>query len=251
MSAIGRLASVDHRRGDLDAAARRVEEALTLQRDLNPLAAGALLRVSGTIARDVGDLPRAAARYRESLAMRWQWGEQRAVAESLASLAELGALSGRWEVAARLFGGLAALRRAIGVPGYRWEEPLHERALTTVREKLGDSEFATAFAAGRDLPMADVVALALDLAQAVETGGSATGRTSIAPASAGANVFGLTARETEVLRLLAAGLSDREIGRELSISPRTVARHLHSIYQKFAVGSRAAATALALRHGLT
>jgi DNA-binding CsgD family transcriptional regulator len=210
-----------------------------------------LLRVSGTIARDAGDLPRAAARYRESLVMRWQWGERRAVAESLASLAELGALSGRWEDAARLFGGLAELRRAIGVPGYRWEEALLERAVTTVREELGDAGFATAFEAGRNLPMADVVALAHDLALAVESGGSGAGSTSHAAASVDANAFGLTAREMEVLRFLAAGHSDREIGVALSISPRTVARHLHSVYQKFGVGSRAAATALAHRHGLT
>src|SRR5262249_13277821 len=133
MSAIGRLAFVDQRRGDLKAAARRVDEALGLPRELNPLAARALLRVSGEVAGDVGDLARAAARYRESLDMRWQWGERRAVAESLASVAELGTLNGRWEHAAMLFGGLAELRRAIGVPGYRWEEALLERALTTVR----------------------------------------------------------------------------------------------------------------------
>jgi DNA-binding CsgD family transcriptional regulator len=118
------------------------------------------------------------------------------------------------------------------------------------REKLGDAGFATAFQAGRDLPMADVVALAHDLALAVELGGSAPGSTSHAPAPGQTNEFGLTAREMEVLPFLAAGLSDREIGEALSISPRTVARHLHSVYQKFGVGSRAAATALAHRHGL-
>jgi non-specific serine/threonine protein kinase len=250
MSAIGRLAFVDQRRGDLDSAARRVEEALVLQRELNPLAAGALLRVAGTIARDNGDLPRAAAYYRESLDMRRQWGERRAVAESLASVAELGALCGRWQDAAGLFGGLADLRRAIGVPGYRWEEALLERALTTVRNELGDTEFATAFEAGRQLPLTDVVARALDLARAVEAGRPATGASARAVAPGDADGFALTAREIEVLRFAARGHSDREIAEELSISPRTVAHHLHSVYQKLGVGSRVAATAHAHRYGL-
>jgi DNA-binding NarL/FixJ family response regulator len=45
-------------------------------------------------------------------------------------------------------------------------------------------------------------------------------------------------------------LTDREIGEQLYISPRTVARHLHSIYQKLDVTSRSAATAFAHREGL-
>ena len=60
----------------------------------------------------------------------------------------------------------------------------------------------------------------------------------------------LTGRELEVLRWLADGLTDREIGEALFISPRTVARHLHSIYQKLDVSSRSAATAFAHRNGV-
>jgi predicted ATPase/DNA-binding CsgD family transcriptional regulator len=250
-SAIGRLAFVHQRRGDLAAAARHVDEAIALQRDLNPLAAAASLRVSGTIARDVGDLPRAAARYRESLAMRWRWGERRAVAESLASFAELGVLSGRWEEAARIFGGLAELRRSIGAPGYQWEVELLEQALARVRRELGEARFATAFAAGGDLPLAEVVALAHELGLAVESAGISTDATPRPAPPVDSGGFGLTAREVEVLQSLVAGRSDREIAVALSISPRTVAHHLHSVYQKLGVGSRAAATAVALRHGLT
>jgi DNA-binding NarL/FixJ family response regulator len=60
----------------------------------------------------------------------------------------------------------------------------------------------------------------------------------------------LTARELEVLRLLAAGLADKEIADRLFISPRTVARHLQSIYGKLQLSGRTAATAYAHRHGL-
>ena len=60
----------------------------------------------------------------------------------------------------------------------------------------------------------------------------------------------LTARETEVIRLLSAGLSNRDIAAELFISEKTVARHLSNIFTKLGLTSRAAATAYAYRHGL-
>jgi DNA-binding CsgD family transcriptional regulator/tetratricopeptide (TPR) repeat protein len=61
---------------------------------------------------------------------------------------------------------------------------------------------------------------------------------------------GLSLREAEVLRLVAQGLSNRELAEELGISERTVANHLASIFNKTLADNRAAATAFALRHGL-
>ena len=61
---------------------------------------------------------------------------------------------------------------------------------------------------------------------------------------------GLTEREAEVLRLLAQGLSYAEIADRLVISPRTVNRHLTSIYGKLDVTSRHAAARFAIDHGL-
>lgn len=60
----------------------------------------------------------------------------------------------------------------------------------------------------------------------------------------------LTGRELEVLALVAAGRSNREIAGDLVISERTVARHVANIFTKLDVASRAAATAYGLRHGL-
>ena len=65
---------------------------------------------------------------------------------------------------------------------------------------------------------------------------------------------GLTRREVEVLRLIAAGLSNAEIAADLVMSVRTVERHIANIYGKLGVGGkvgRASATAYALRHSLT
>lgn len=68
--------------------------------------------------------------------------------------------------------------------------------------------------------------------------------------SADAPASPLTAREVEVLRLLADGLGDRAIARRLVISPKTVAAHVARIYEKLGVRSRAAAVGHAYRTGL-
>ncbi|WP_031482413.1 helix-turn-helix transcriptional regulator [Streptomyces bicolor] len=61
---------------------------------------------------------------------------------------------------------------------------------------------------------------------------------------------GLTEREIQVLRLVAAGRTNRAVAAELVISEHTVARHLNNIFAKLDVSSRAAATAYAYRHGI-
>jgi DNA-binding CsgD family transcriptional regulator len=61
---------------------------------------------------------------------------------------------------------------------------------------------------------------------------------------------GLSVREVEVLRMLAAGKTNRTIAAELGISERTVDRHVSNIFTKLDVSSRSAATAYAYEHGL-
>jgi DNA-binding CsgD family transcriptional regulator len=61
---------------------------------------------------------------------------------------------------------------------------------------------------------------------------------------------GLTAREIEVLRLVAVGLSNAAIAERLFLSPRTVKVHVGNIFAKIGVSNRAAATQFALRHGI-
>ena len=61
---------------------------------------------------------------------------------------------------------------------------------------------------------------------------------------------GLTERETEVLRLLARGNTNRSIARELSISAKTVGHHVEHIYEKTGCSTRAAASLFASEHDL-
>ena len=71
-------------------------------------------------------------------------------------------------------------------------------------------------------------------------------KATIAPASLG----GLTARELQILALVATGKTNRAIAAELVISEKTVARHVSNIFDKIAVSSRSAATAYAYEHKL-
>jgi DNA-binding NarL/FixJ family response regulator len=72
----------------------------------------------------------------------------------------------------------------------------------------------------------------------------------LAPGAGPADAHGLTARELEVLRLVAAGKSNREIASMLVISEHTVARHLQNIFAKLGLSSRTAASAFAFEHDL-
>jgi DNA-binding NarL/FixJ family response regulator len=62
--------------------------------------------------------------------------------------------------------------------------------------------------------------------------------------------YGLTPRQLEVLRLVAAGKSNREIAASLVISEHTVARHVQNIFAALGVSSRTAASAFAFEHDL-
>ena len=61
---------------------------------------------------------------------------------------------------------------------------------------------------------------------------------------------GLTAREVEVLVLLARGLSNKQIAERLVITPKTAGNHVEHIYAKIDASSRAAAAMFAVQHGL-
>ena len=93
---------------------------------------------------------------------------------------------------------------------------------------------------------ADVRAGRLDADAVAAVLGAADGSTRRRPSGAA----GLTARQLEVLRLVARGLSNREIARRLGVSPRTVDRHVSDVYERIGVSSRAAAAMFTIEHGL-
>jgi ATP/maltotriose-dependent transcriptional regulator MalT len=70
------------------------------------------------------------------------------------------------------------------------------------------------------------------------------------PGAAPSDAHGLTPRELEVLRLVAAGATNKDVAVELVVSERTVDRHVSNIFAKLGVSSRTAATAYAYKHEL-
>jgi DNA-binding CsgD family transcriptional regulator len=139
-------------------------------------------------------------------------------------------------------GGIDALREAWAA----WQglEVPYEAARARVLiglacRRLGDEE-----AALMELDAAQWTFRQLGAAPDLARAQALTRQTAAEPA------HGLTARELEVLRLVATGRTNRTIAAELFLSERTVARHVSNIFAKLGVSSRAAATAYAYEHDL-
>jgi non-specific serine/threonine protein kinase len=193
----------------------------------------------GRITRGRGDYEQAFAYFAESLELHLkQPGQRHSIAMSLRALASIAALTGRFERAVRLLGAAEALRAAIDAPLPRHHAQTLQ-ALDQARTAMGSQAFATVWEAGRSMPLAEVVAEAMEPPQA--TPGD--------PAQRGER-FGLTRKELEVLRLLREGLTNREIGERLYISPRTAQTHVQNIMAKLDAGSRTAAATFAIAEGL-
>jgi len=141
------------------------------------------------------------------------------------------------EQAAQLLGAARALQDRGGANPWTTETDRNALAMERVRAALGDVAFEKMFQAGYSMTTDEAV----EIAQTLAKQGSTTGRTR--PALDGV----LTARELEVLELIGAGLSDKEIGEALAISPRTASKHVANILSKLGVSTRAAAADLAKR----
>jgi DNA-binding CsgD family transcriptional regulator len=166
--------------------------------------------------------------------------------EILTGLARL-AVRRQPELAVRLFAAAEAIQSRSGLipaPALRAKS---ERALGAARAALGEEAFAAAWAAGGEMPPEAVVAEAHGVT--VEDDRSARSGPVARPPGP-EYPAGLTAREVEVLRLVAEGMSNPQVAERLYLSPRTVSTHLTSIYHKLGVASRAAAARFASEHNL-
>jgi DNA-binding NarL/FixJ family response regulator len=117
-----------------------------------------------------------------------------------------------------------------------------ERLTTEVRAQLTEPAFDAAWDEGRTLTFANAVTEARAIAASI----AAQAR----PAPLDSRGFDLTPRESDVLRLLVEGHSDREIGEALFIGTRTVQTHVGNLFAKLGVNARAEAAAVAVRRGL-
>jgi predicted ATPase/DNA-binding CsgD family transcriptional regulator len=235
--------------GDLGRARAVAAEALALRRELgDTLGVAYTLYTLGRVSVEEGDYNRARVLLGESMVLLRELGERWGLAACLEALA-LANASPRGDDdgaarAARLWGSAEALRETLGAPLTAADRRVHERHQAVARARLGPERWAAAWATGRALSLDEALAEAVD--------DSATGQPeeARAPTATAAYPAGLSAREVEVLRLVADGLSNPEVAERLALSPRTVGQHLRSIYNKLGVGSRAAATRFAVEHRL-
>ena len=240
---LSNLGVVAHERGDLEIARARHEQALDICREIGDVI-GVIrsLRDLGDVACDQNDYAGAITAYRECLTLLGNRGYPLVVVNALVRSALAAAVWGQPERAARLLGAAEVARErfrlGVDLPA---EQAAHERAATLVRAALGEEGLRAAWAAGRRFSLATAIAEVQDLAPPVAADPGTTDRIT----------SGLSPREEEVLRLLVAGQSDRQIAEALFISVRTAEGHVAHLLAKLGVPTRAAAVKTVAATGLT
>jgi len=191
----------------------------------------------GNVALLRGDVGRAEGFYREALSVAERFGDAARLAGALVGLAAVAAARGQAELAARRIGAAEARYEIAGTVPFRRDERVFEGAVATARRALGEDRYRAARALGRTEPLEAIVAAP----EAADP-----------PASVGppAAPHGLTPREVEVVRLVAAGMSNAAIAETLFLSVPTVKRHLTNILGKLGLPSRSALNTWAHGHSL-
>ena len=219
------------------------------------------------VALDQGDGDRARTHVAESLTLlqevhdRWMTALTLEVFAGLVAAQRQRPADAQWRCiqAARMFGAAEALRTSIGAPTPPVNRTAYERAVAAARAQLDAGTWAAAWAEGQAMALEEAIAYALTLASPQDpvSTDSHSGAPTAAPALAPSLSHPprpamlkdrpvqsseiLTARELEVLHLVAEGLTNAQVAETLVISPRTVEKHLDAIYGKLQVSSRTAA----------
>ncbi len=194
----------------------------------------------GDVARQQGQFDRAIELFIESLALHRKLDHKLDIPYLLEALAFVAVALRRARQAACLLGAAEQCRQVTGSPLPTSYQADYASMLAEARSQISESEFVQAWTEGR----------ALTIDQAIAEANKLTIKPLPPPAPLDLSA-GLTAREVEVLRLLANGLSNQQIADQLVLSKRTVHAHLRSIYSKLNVTTRGAATRAAMEQKLT
>jgi DNA-binding CsgD family transcriptional regulator len=187
-----------------------------------------MLRNFGMAGMMTGDMNAAKSGFVEALQVARLFDNRLGEYYGLACLGWHAANSGQAHAAARLLGAAEALATQTGANISGPAAPLLGKAKESTLAALGTSAFEGEFSAGKQLSREAALQLALGESDAVGSqpaDGSAAGP--------------LAKRELEVGRLVAEGLSNKQIGARLFISDRTVAAHVSNIMNKLGLNSRA------------
>ncbi len=206
------------------------------------------LSVLGRVASSQCDLVTAHLLYKESLAEASKIGDKPIIASSLEGLGAVAAGQGEPVWAAQLWGTAASLREMASSPITPVERAVYEEGVTAVRVRLGEKTFTAAWTEGKAMTLEQVLAARKSPTIFEQLPGTPQLIASGQPSST--HPAGLTAREVEVLRLVAQGLTNAQIAEQLIISFHTVNAHVRSIFNKLDVNSRNAVTRFAIAHQL-
>jgi non-specific serine/threonine protein kinase len=226
-------------RGDHGRAKSLAERGLALCRETGDKhgTSIALCTLAG-VAQAERDHERARALFEEGLAVSAALGNEADIVHCLEGLASVAGAEGLVVRAAHLWGAAEALLEKIeAVYAYVPDRSLH-RSQVAARSLIEKAAWEAAWAEGRTMTPEQAIEYALDH--------SAT------PVTAAPETYpaGLSAREAEVLKLVAEGLTNAEVAGKLFLSSRTVDWHLGSIYRKLGFHSRTEAARFAIEHDL-
>lgn len=235
--------------GEPEPARRCFEEGLAAAHAAGDrIAAHQALYKLGLLALTERDLDRANEYFREGLSLADEVRDVINAPYFVKGLGQVAGLRGQAAFAIRLLGAAETALRATGSAPYRYipDQALQDRIFAAARDALGEVAFDEGWRRGQSMTLEQAVEYALD--QPPPTPVSPAGEESAA--SPTTYPAGLSAREVEVLRLVAKGLTNARVARELFISPRTVNAHLNSIYGKLGFNSRVEATRFAIEQNL-
>jgi ATP/maltotriose-dependent transcriptional regulator MalT len=240
--ALANLSVTARELGDLELAEARCEAALRRFHGLGLDMAEIRVRMDlADITLDQGDHQLAAERYLACIEQIGERGDIRRVADALAGIASAAIVWGQPRPAALLMAAAEALRERVGTTiRLPRDRVTNERNRDFLHGALGEEGFATTWAEGQRFSLAQAVAIAKSV-----TPSDSPGTTPPGPADRG-----LTRRQVEVLRLMAAWHTDREIAEALFMSPRTASWHVHTILEKLGAQSRHEAVDRARADGL-
>ncbi|TMB71296.1 MAG: hypothetical protein E6J52_13695 [Chloroflexi bacterium] len=176
-----------------------------------------------------GDRRRASALTRDALVMFRELGGRFCQAEAIGDAARLLAIRGDATAAASLFAASERARDSVGLVLKGRGQRRHAESVALARKRLSDRAFADAYERG----------MAMDLGRALDLALSAIGAEKPDAGAAPAPVDAvLTKREMEVAELIALGLTNTQIAKQLVIGERTVDTHVENVLHKLDFASR-------------
>ncbi|MUL64639.1 LuxR family transcriptional regulator [Mycobacterium sp. CBMA 234] len=217
--------------GDLAAARRWADDTIPIVFGHHKMTA---LHARARVGFAQGEMEQACQDLHEALAIALQMRGYLRLPDTMECLAQLAVHAGEHQHAVRLLGAADAMRQRGGIVRYQIYDDDFAATVVTARDMLGEADFQVAWREGAALSADEAIAFA-------QRGRGARKR----PASGWES---LTPTEHDVVRLLSEGLSNKDIGTRLFISPRTVQTHLTHVYAKLGLGSRVQLVTEAARH---